>query len=67
MILSTMTATSSTGAGQSESRPSTPVTPDNQPSSLPHYYEMREKETVPQRINQAHDGYAEHVDGLRPY
>lgn len=56
-IVSTMTATSSTGAGLS--RPTTPLTPcDNPP--LPNNYEMKEKELSPQS-----DGQDEIYDGQR--
>lgn len=56
-IISTMTATSSTGAGAS--RPTTPLTPmgDNPPSS--GNYEMKEKELPPQ------DGHDESYDAKR--
>lgn len=54
-IISMTTGTSSIGAGVS--RPSTPVTPDGQTRPLPHYYEMKEKENLPQRIDQAVDEY----------
>jgi hypothetical protein len=41
-IVSTMTITSSTGAGVS--RPTTPLTPSGENPPLPNNYEMREKE-----------------------
>lgn len=44
-IVSTMTATSSTGAGLS--RPTTPLTPMGENPPLPNNYEMREKELLP--------------------
>ena len=45
-IVSTMTATSSTGAGLS--RPTTPLTPLGENPPLPNDFEMREKELLPQ-------------------
>lgn len=45
-IVSTMTVTSSTGAGLS--RPTTPLTPSGENPPLPNNYEMREKELSPQ-------------------
>lgn len=45
-IMSTMTVTSSTGAGIS--RPTTPLTPSGENPPLPDNYEMREKELSPQ-------------------
>lgn len=45
-IVSTMTVTSSTGAGLS--RPTTPLTPSGENPPLPDNYEMKEKELSPQ-------------------
>lgn len=45
-IMTTMTVTSSTGAGLS--RPTTPLTPLGESPSLPNNYEMKEKELPPQ-------------------
>jgi len=45
-IVSTMTVTSSTGAGLS--RPTTPLTPSGENPPLPDNYEMKEKDLSPQ-------------------
>jgi len=54
-IVSTMTATSSTGAGLS--RPTTPLTPLGENPPLPNNYEMKEKELTPQgKDDESYDG-----------
>ncbi|KAF9647211.1 kinase-like protein [Thelephora ganbajun] len=53
-IVSTMTVTSSTGAGLS--RPTTPLTPSGESPPLPNNYEMKEKELQPQdRQDESYD------------
>lgn len=51
-IVSTMTVTSSTGAGLS--RPTTPLTPSAENPPLPNNYEMKEKEL--QAPDESYDG-----------
>lgn len=56
-IVTTMTASSSTGAAGS--RPTTPTATDIEPPPMPHFYEMREKEgAIPPRDAPHSNGHA---------